>query len=426
MTPIQEVLFGNRLADNKPSVPTDAVVSVGDFGINETQLSKNILCIGGTGSGKTNAINIIVNQLRNRMSENDVMLIFDTKGDFVERFYNKERGDFILGSSTKFRDRSAKWNVYLDVLADGFSEEPVSINIDEVARSLFERNQSQQQPFFPNAARGVFSAYMLSMVRAARTESYNDKLNNKEIREFFTKAVWNDYQSIIDSAPDMRYLQLYLGNFDNPQALGVLAEILVMLKDTFIGVFGEAGDFSIRKFIREKGGRTLFLEYDLSVGQVISPLYSVLVDLALKEALSASSNNGVVYIILDELKLLPKLQHLDDAVNFGRSMGVRVLAGLQSVTQLYHLYGENKGKAIAAGFCSMLAFRPNDAITREYVMNYFGRNFVNEILVNQDVSAQRREGHTVEDWDLNGLKLSQAVVGMDGCPPFIFYFSLFG
>lgn len=78
--------------------------------------------------------------------------------------------------------------------------------------------------------------------------------------------------------------------------------------------------FSMRNTVRKKGGTAIFIEYDLTVGEVMTPMYRLLIDLALKEALGRTEEKGNVYLILDELKLLPKLKHLDDALNFGRSI----------------------------------------------------------------------------------------------------------
>ena len=422
MKPIQEVLYGSRLEDHKPAMPDDAVIRVKDFGISDSQFSKNMLFLGGTGSGKTNAINTILTQIRSKMEKDDIMIIFDTKGDYADSFYSPEKGDVILGSSSGWKDKSVRWNIYNEILADGKDIKTVSININEITRGLFAGNESEQQPFFPNAARGVFSAFLRSMIK----EGNQNDLNNADIVSFFTQADESDYNALRDSAPDMKYIRMYLGDCKNQQALGVIAEILVMLQDMFVGVFGDYGDFSIRNFIRAKGGSTLFLEYDLALGQTLAPLYSLLIDLAFREALSSSNRRGKLWVILDELKLLPKLNHMDDAVNFGRSMGVRVIAGLQSITQLYDMYDENKGRAIAAGFSSLFVFRANDPITREFVSDQFGKNIINEtILTAKGNSVERRDGRTVEDWDINSLEPGNAIIGMDGYPPFRFYFDLF-
>lgn len=439
MKPICNIEYGTTSADNKPPEIENPHVTlsgkvygeVSSFGMTETHFSKNIMCIGGTGSGKTNTIDTIVKQLREKMTPNDVMIIFDTKGDFAETFFNGTAGDLILGNSAQYRGITQNWNIYREILADGWDDESVLANINEIGRALFEKNKSESQPFFANAARGVFGAYLLAMIRGALTddELKRDFLNNKALLQYFNNAGKNEYYTLSNAYNDLKAIKMYLGDCENTQALGVLAEVLVMVRDTFIGAFGETGEFSIREFIRNKGGRTLFLEYDLSIGESLAPLYSLLIDLALKEALGRNTREGEksrVYVIVDELKLLPNLVHMDDAVNFGRSMGVNVLAGLQSVSQIYDLYGEHKGKAIITGFSSTFVFRPNDSETREFAQEHFGKNYVSEVfMVNQAPVTERRQGSVVEDWDINNLKTGEAIVGLVGYPPFRFHFDLF-
>ena len=439
MKPMRTVEYGTTSIDNRPPKIENAHVvltgkSYGEsmsFGMTEPHFSKNVLCIGGTGSGKTNTINTVITQLRAKMTPQDVMMIFDTKGDFARTFYNKAAGDLILGNSAQYRDITQHWNIYREILADGWDDKAALANINEIGRALFEKNKSESQPFFANAARGVFGAYLLAMIRGSLTDEELKKgfLNNRALLQYFNNAGKNEYFTLSNAYSDLKAIKMYLGDCENTQALGVLAEVLVMVRDTFIGAFGEKGDFSIREFIRNKGGRTLFLEYDLSIGESLAPLYSLLIDLALKEALGRNTTEGEsgrVYVIVDELKLLPNLMHMDDAVNFGRSMGVRVLAGLQSVSQIYDLYGEHKGKAIITGFSSLFVFRPNDSETREFAQEHFGKNYVNEIfMANQAPVSERRQGSVVEDWDINTLKVGEAIVGLDGNPPFRFHFDRF-
>ena len=77
--------------------------------------------------------------------------------------------------------------------------------------------------------------------------------------------------------------------------------------ELLIGKFKEAGDFSIRSFVRNKGGKILFIEYDLGVGSVLTPVYKALFDLAIKETLGRARSEGNVYFVIDEFSLLPHL-----------------------------------------------------------------------------------------------------------------------
>ena len=104
--------------------------------------------------------------------------------------------------------------------------------------------------------------------------------------------------------------------------------------------------------------------------------YSLLFDLALKESLGRDKSKGNVYLICDEFRPIPHLQHIDDGVNFGRSLGVKIIAGLQSINQLTEAYGEYKGKNILVGFSSVFAFHVNDSYTRDYIVCLHGKNVV--------------------------------------------------
>ena len=169
--------------------------------------------------------------------------------------------------------------------------------------------------------------------------------------------------------------------------------------------------------------------FDLSVGETLTPVYRLLIDQALKEALSRAKNSGNVFLIADEFKLLPKLQHIDDALNFGRGLGVRVMAGIQSIDQLYDVYGQEKGAVIAGGFGSIFAFHTNDGSSRDYITKRFGSNIMvyeyNNVQKNSIVGNER-DGNTVEEWDQLNLGLGQAIIGLGYDAPFLFQFAQYG
>ena len=92
------------------------------FAIDEPTVFKNLLLLGGAGSGKTNVLNQIVAQALhwNRSGQRDgVSLIFDTKGDYITHPGFYQDGDYILGNDRRYRKRSVIWNLFDEVLADG-------------------------------------------------------------------------------------------------------------------------------------------------------------------------------------------------------------------------------------------------------------------------------------------------------------------
>lgn len=396
------------------------------FDIDESILSKHSLFIGGTGCGKTTLFFHFVNQIKKSMTNDDVMIIFDSKGDFYNKFGKKE--DLLLGNSSQYAQKSVKWNIFKEILADGNDEKSYIFNIHEICKSFFaERLKKTSNAFFPHAASDLFAAILISLIRDCKSSAadrneyfYNDKLR-EIIDSFSIEHLIKNLQSHSDLQSVISYIE---GGGDQSQ--GVLSEMYSVIKEIFIGVFADHGGFSIRDFVKRKGGRTLFIEYDLSIGSVLTPVYSLLFDLALKEALGRSSaqKQGNVYLICDEFRLLPNLQHIDDGVNFGRSLGVKVIAGLQSINQLTEVYGDARGKNIAAGFSSVYAFHANDSETRKFIVELFGHNYILEQYMRLDKKyiEEKRQGNTVEDWDMISLNVGEAVVGLPFQKPFRFQF----
>ena len=398
------------------------------FGLGEDVLSKHMMLVGGTGCGKSTLFYHIIEQIKKKMTADDVMIIFDSKGDFYSKFYNKN--DCVIGNSPQYIQQSERWNIFKEILADGWDERQVMMNATEICKALFEERtkNNSSNPFFPNAARDLLAAILVTTIRLGEGEKQFvvENFYNNRIKEFLDSCSGPDICDYLDGFGDMRSVMSYIEG-DSAQSQGVLAEMFSVVRDVFMGVFCEKGKFSMRNFVRQKGGRTLFIEYDLSIGSVLTPVYKMLFDLALKEALGRTKSQGNVYFICDEFKLLPNLQHIDDGVNFGRSLGVKVFAGLQSIEQLYEIYGQSRGKNLAAGFSSIIAFRANDVTTREYISSLHGKNMVLEQyrMLNNTMVEEKRIGSTVEDWDLNNLKVGEAIVGLPFAPPFRFYFEMY-
>ena len=129
---------------------------------------------------------------------------------------------------------------------------------------------------------------------------------------------------------------------------------------------------------------------------------------------------------VDEFRLVPNLQHVDDGVNFGRSLGAKFMVGIQNVEQVFHAYGEPLARSILSGFVTTVAFRVNDSATREYIQGLFGKNRKREAYMasvhSRGIVEQVRDANVVEDWDIASLPVGRAIIGMPGLEPFVFQF----
>ena len=408
--------------------------------LNKEALSKHLLLLGGIGSGKTNVFNYIISDLLERQKPNDIIFIFDTKGDFEKRFYEPNNRDHILiGNSPKYAGSTWYWNVFGELEeADGSFKREGEFAAKEIGKELFEGRGSDHQPFFGLAAADLVSKVIIDFERRAEMTGDRSKLNNAELVDWLSRADLGAYTDLVTRNPDFASAQLYFGDPGQgakqkltAQALGVFAYINLMKNDLLHGIFAahdSRREFSMRKLVRNRGRygarKVVFVEYDIQTGEVLGPMYRLLFDLALKEALGASRDHeGNVVFVIDEFKLLPNLMHIDDALNFGRSLGVKVFAGLQSIDQIMDVYGEDRGRAMLSGFMNAFCFQASDHNTRQYVSERFGQN-VYQLVYRSDSEYQsvQREGHAVESWDVRGFPPGTAAIDLVGKPPFIYRF----
>ncbi len=430
------VLFGNELKQVAPSIDESnpvlffkGVDNQGvhkDIPISNSVLSRHFMLIGGIGTGKTNAFFQMLSQLKNSLTENDVMIIFDTKGDFYKEFYSP--GDVVISNDDTAIGPDGKpdyWNIFNEVA--GGNQQYASVL--EIAKSLFkEACEKTNQVFFPNAARDIFMSVMLHFLRDAEKSGDNKFLDNQTLINYIKSRSSSQLREMLDAYPDMRAMTSYIASDESAQTQGVLSEMQQIVRDIFVGNFCKKGTLGLRNLVKEKGGRKVFIEYDLSYGEMLTPIYSLMFDMAIKEALGRERSDGNVYFITDEFRLLPNLQHIDDAVNFGRSLGIRFMIGIQNVEQIYDNYGEERAHSIMSGFLTSLNFRVNDPKSREFIKEQFGKNRKIEVysttVQSKGMIEERRDGYVVEDWDVTNLKIGQAIVGFPEHEPFVFQFDL--
>lgn len=423
------VLFGEELRHSVPQLSSEQAVCTllgtakdgkqCSVPLTKDILSKHIMLLGGIGTGKTNTFFQIVSQLKEKMSNDDIMIIFDTKGDFYKEFYRP--GDIVISNDETATggDVLNYWNIFNEI-DDG----PHMIeNVIEISKAIFaEACEKTNQIFFPNAAKDLFMAALLHFMRSVDP----CECTNKNLIEYLSYTPSNEFRDMISQHRDLRAMSSYIANDDSPQTQGVMSELQQVVREIFVGNFAKNGALSLKNLVQRKGGKTVFIEYDLSLGSMLTPIYSLMFDIAIKTALGRKRSEGNVYFITDEFRLLPNLKHIDDAVNFGRSMGIKFLIGIQNVEQIYDNYEEARARSILSGFSTSIIFRLTDEKSREYVKGIFGKNRKTDVFMpvvqTKGLTEEQRDGNVVEDWDITGLDIGEAIIGLPGEEPFVFKF----
>jgi type IV secretory pathway TraG/TraD family ATPase VirD4 len=426
------ILKGLQIAKDIPYRDPDAFLSlVGADGngknaflpIGDMLLSRHILLLGGPGTGKSNMMRHLIRNLRANLTDADMMLVLDPTGEHTGQFC--QAGDIVFADDQRASDGTgeAQWNLFAELMDDSRLIEEASALCD----TLFaERIRTAPDAYTATAARDLTLALIVYLMRQ------NDPAlrNNETLRGLIDGFDAESMQTILETLPELRAMGAYLGEPQSRQALAVAAALQQAARALLQGRFNAAGTLGIRKTLRRKGGKVVFLCYDAQRGRETGAVFATLLDLALAEALSRQENEGNLYLMLDDVCVLPHLPHLEDALLCGRTKGLRVAAALPGMSRLRERYGELCAQTVLDAFGTVAAFRLHERAARSYVKGLYGRHRVVETFSSsvqvRGVIEQVMDQYIIEDEDLTALQTGESIVSTTHYPPFYFRMKPYG
>lgn len=424
-----KVISGSIVSQNTP-LPINILES---FMQSDGILQKGLLFVGGAGQGKTNVMAKVAADILQNADSEDVVVFFDVKGDYQEKFY--QQGDFLLSPTND----QFLWNLFEDLKILPFGAE-LENRVFETVNYLFAGQQSAKDPFWVNAAKQITYCLILHMLFEADENDNDSKLNHRE----FCRLIDQDYKSyreILMSNEKFRSAADFLPSADSGSNMGfsIITEILVMKQRMFLGAFGKKRVRSSQYYIspvafplysNAGNSKVLFLAFNPQYKESCAPVFRYFLDMML----AAYSNpnrtfHGRLYLILDELALLPELNRLDQALTFERQCGVRVMAGLQDIEQIRHNYQENPHRAnvILGAFQSIVAFKGNNE-SIEFVQKTLGNAEIQKRYIRAGGGIgwmEPKKVETVERYEFNNLERGEAIVHLADVNPFKIHFPLY-
>ncbi len=302
--------------------------------------SSHILLMGDTGSGKSNAIRQILRQVQNR---GETAIVYDPAGEFVQEFYNPDRGDLILNPLDA---RCPFWNLQSEL--DGRGSE------DAIAAAMLPDKQ-YESGFFTDAPRRVLAALL------------------RKGGSVFALLEWMadpaEIERRLAGTPQAAFLDRKAG----PQRAGVLssmnliADSLALLPQSAeTKKWFNTGDW---KYERTKW---VFLTSRPALRERILPLHSAWLDLFILRMMEPCVNPAKpVWFVLDELASLNKLPQLHTAVTENRKYGNPVVLGFQGRSQLEKRYGQD-AEAMLSQPATKIFFKTSEPRAAKWVSETLG------------------------------------------------------
>jgi hypothetical protein len=428
----EEVVAGYSLSDAAGYIGAVAPefgvhgTSSTSIGMSDQMMGRHILFLGGIGTGKTVGMSALVDSVRQSLTPDDVMVFFDTKGDYYDAFHRE--GDAVIAATTAAAYQGqVTWNLFSE-----FTDIPVGREVEdeilEVCNGLFASliKDAGNNAYFANAARDLFVALITAMYRQSSERT------NADVRSLVGGMTIPEMHALLDEPAnnDLRGAKHYIAKEGATSTMATMAFMQQVIQESFRSSFGKAGDFSIRRFLRGKGAQALFLEYDIASGTMLAAVYKTMLDIAMKESMSRSRTAGRVFFVMDEFALLPELTHLSNGLNFGRSLGLRFIVGTQNIRQVQAMYGELMAASVLSSFGTVFAFRLYDGGSREFVRDRFGKNRkvsrFESVVRHNGMNESTDDGYVVEDWELSSLPVGTCVAAIPDHAPVRFTFAYEG
>lgn len=422
---VKRVLFGKDIKELRPIQYSNSIVKlpgicVSDraiLSLNDNHFSTGIGVIGATGSGKSYCIKRMLKEIRCNV-DNYVMVIVQAKDDFDDLHVSE---DLYLEQGSNSA-QSVRWNLFGDILADGYDMKMIELNTRQFVEHLFSYKKDSKEQFFVEGASELLYCIVITLIKLGINNLHERKnWTNKGLRDFFLNYKESDYICVIENCGESGVLNRILGTeMDNKQALGVWGELVTTALQTLVDIFAEDGDFSVREFVRRKQNKALFINYDPSYKDTQIKIFGSMINLMLNEVLSRNNSEGSVFLVCDELPVIGKID-IAQAVNIGRAKGLKTIIGCQSVEQLYSIYGEKEGRNLLAGLCTKLYFKPNDLTTKRYMQDDFGKEIADYMTLSPGgCYSERREGYVIEDFYINEMQTGDCFVKISDGTRFVF------
>lgn len=309
--------------------------------------------LGSTGTGKTNGILELLDQIR---KNGDAAIIYDKMGTYTSTYFDSSR-DIILNPLDA---RSKSWSFFREIRNES--------DYDYMASAFIQERKGNSDQFWIDAARRVFAVFAKKLKEEKGADATNQefvdallKVGYEDLAKFLTGT---EAASLISTKSERTSLSI----------LAILATHISSMKY----LRDSTENFSIRSWVESNPNGFLFISSRSDQHDSLQPLISTWIDIAVKALLSVEQNNPNsakprrVWVILDEIGSLQQLPSLLDGLAQSRQFGGAFLLSLHSISQLRSVYGKDKTETITSLCRNKLFFAGADDETSEYCSQNLG------------------------------------------------------
>jgi Type IV secretion-system coupling protein DNA-binding domain len=310
-------LFGGAVNTERESI------TLGGVPLPATLETLHHLFVGSTGTGKTTLVDEVLSVA---IPRGDRCIIVDPNGHHLSHCYRE--GDVILNP---FDARSPGWSLFNELRSD--------YDCDRLARNVVPNGEGHD-------AQWHFYAQTL-LAEILRVLHLRGERETGALMQWGTMATSKELAALLANTPAA-------GLFDVDAARALASTRFILTAHLSAHKYMPPGAFSLRDWLASSQGN-LFITWREDMQTALMPLVSCWVDILCNAMLSLTPDpERRVWLSLDELGALGRLNSLEAALTRGRKYGLCVVAGLQAMAQLERIYGHQSALVLRSCFRNLV------------------------------------------------------------------------
>jgi type IV conjugative transfer system coupling protein TraD len=341
----KELLSGHDYVDAKSlkkAIKHKSDITLADISYPKGTESRHTILTGTTGSGKTN---VMIELLQQVLDKKERAIVVDTVGTYVNAYFRPDRDVLI----NPFDYRSLPWSFIKEC---GSS----SVLLQEVAMCLVP-DPLKGDNFWQQAARTVFIETVKKVVSQGKGTS--------DILQMLKKPTSEQQEFLKDT---------YGANIMNKGADKMAISVNTTLNNaTNIFQYLKEGDdyFSIKEWIKSGKG-LLFLSCTPAQRAAIIPMITAWLTIASEAIMQIPETKKRTWFFIDELHNLNRLPKIETSLAEIRKFGGCFVIGTQMVSQLNTIYDHEVARTIT-GLCgTKIVMNVPEPITAQYMSKFLG------------------------------------------------------
>lgn len=323
--------------------------------------NRNTLICATIGAGKSVAMESMI---ASAVKRRDKMAVVDPNGTFYSKF--SFPGDTILNP---FDRRSVGWTIFNEIRGVH--------DFDRMASSIIPPQVDPGDEQWCAYARDVLADTMRKLVETNNPDQ--DTLVNLLVRE------------------DGEVIRAFLANTDSQgyfreNAEKAIASIQFMMNKYVRPLrFMSKGEFSLYKWVHDPNAGNLFITWREDMRKAQRPLVATWIDTICATIMSIPDSSAPLtrrlWLFLDELESLGKLESFVPAATKGRKHGLRMAASIQDWAQLDETYGKDAARTLLGCFRNYLIFGGSNALNTDKASEILGKHQVERIQITTNAGS---------------------------------------